>query len=51
MISALYGNRYILLDDEVKKLEKFIEEEFGISNAYRINGDFKQIDIYVHDIE
>lgn len=49
MIYKLDCSKYSLLDDDIKKLSKFIQEEFGIANVYRIEGDYEQIDIYAYD--
>lgn len=49
MIYRLGCNRFVLLDDDVKKLAKLIKDEFGIDKVYRIEGDSEQIDLYAYD--
>ena len=39
MIYKLDCSRYVLMRDDIKKLAKFIKEEFGIDKVYRIEGD------------
>lgn len=49
MIYKLDCSRYLLMRDDIKKLAKFIKEEFGIDKVYRIEGDTEQVDIYAYD--